>query len=157
MQANQGSWIRRSGWMVLFILSLLLVVLGAGEMFSGQGGDPEMVVRAAGESFASLQAREPHVAHLLDLTAKVIGALWIGLGTFGAFTAWNAFRAGEKWAWWAFWTVPLVNLLILIGFATTPTQLGSAVPPAFYSAPIMILIVAVVLFASRRNFSPSSM
>jgi hypothetical protein len=149
---RNGTFMERNAWIILLVLSALILILGAGEIISGQSGDPAMVETTTGMHFEDLQAQNPPIAHLLDLTAKIIGALWIGLGLFGIFTAANAFKAGRKWSWYAFWTIAVVNALVLTAFLTTERVPGGPSPPAFYSAPAMILIIIVVLWASRRAF-----
>lgn len=153
MNSTSATFMERNAGKIFAGLSGLILVLGIGEYLSGQQGDPAMVETVIGRTFRDLQQSDPSFANLLDLTAKIIGSLWIGLGSFGMFISANAFKEGQRWSWYAFLTLALVNILILAAFMTTNRIPEGPTPPAFYSAPIMILISIYSLWASRNNFS----
>jgi hypothetical protein len=152
MNTNKETFFERSSWKVLFVLYLLILVLGLGEFTGGQAGDPAMVESVTGETWVGLKASLPRVANLVDLMARIIGSLWIGLALFGMSFSATGFRKGERWAWYALWTLPIVGTLIFTAFLIAPRIPGSPTPPAFFSAPAMFIISALALLLPVRKF-----
>jgi hypothetical protein len=154
MDTKREPFFERNSWKALFILYLLILVLGVGEFTGGQEGDPAMVESVAGQTWIKMKTSLPRVANLVDLMARIIGSLWIGLALFGMSVSATGLRKGERWAWYVLWTLPIVGTLIFSAFLIADRIPGSPTPPALFSAPAMFIISALALLLPVKKFFP---
>lgn len=141
----------RYAWVLLAAVSVLVAPIAVGDVIWGAGGDPLTTESVAGVSWDELQSSDPGVAALVDLHARVVGGVLLGLTLLAFAVTVTAYRKGARWAWYGLWTWPLVLGLIIGLYATARTP-GSALPPPLFSAPILLVLAVLGLLLPIRKF-----
>jgi hypothetical protein len=129
----------RAGWMIIFILAILMVL---NSLFFGLiGVTPEIFEVDTGVTWSAFSTDYPSVARHLDLAERLNGSGYAGTALFAAALAWFGLRRGHRWAWYALWIFPGVLCLGALWFFTHD-QAGIG---AFYVGVAMVAILGLVL------------
>ena len=138
-------------WIVPAIVLTGMLWIGIGDL-RGAGSDPALVESMTGATWEALQSEQPAVANLVDLMARLLGALWIGLSLLGLAALFGGYRRGRRWGWYGLWAVPAATGLIAAIMLTAPVIPGQPTPPAAYSAPVMAGVFVLSLLLPVRRF-----
>jgi hypothetical protein len=137
---------QRAGWIVLFVLAILLAL---NSLFFGLlGVTPDIFETDTGVAWSEFSGAYPTVAILLDLAERLNGTGYFGTALFAAVVTFFGLRKGARWAWVALWIFPAVLSLGAIWFFTHD-QPGIG---AFYAGVTAISLIGLLL--SFRLVSP---
>jgi hypothetical protein len=154
--SNQFSFkaLQKYAWIVLLVVSALALLIGLGDFILAGNGDPALVESMVGTPWAEIMATDPHLANLVDLLSRILGAWLIGFSVLASSISVTAFRKGDRWAWYALWALPLTFALIFAAFLTAGRVAGAPAPPALFSAPGLFLLSVLGLMLPFRQFIP---
>lgn len=146
----------RHAWKVLFGVSLILGLFGAGDMLGGasdlQNGETIMMHSLTDMSWNELQAASPNAAHLIDMKFRTDGATLAAFAVLSAAICLTGFRRGQRWAWYALWALPawLALTVFFVFNAVKHPRYGTPVP--VISGSILFVVCAIFLALSYRKF-----
>jgi hypothetical protein len=144
--------LQRYAWTVLLVVSALSLLIGLGDFILAGNGDPALVESMTGTPWAEVKATNPHMASLVNLLTRILGAWLIGFSVLAVGISLTAYRRGDKWAWYALWALPFTFLLIFAVFLTAGRVPGAPTPPALLSAPGLFLLSVLGLLLPIRRF-----
>ena len=144
----------KHAWIILFVVSLLTLLFGLGDMISGGDADPAISESITGEDWEELKTSQPKIAKAIDLQIRIGGAALFTYGLLSMVVILTGFRCGEKWAWYALWSLPILAILIFLIFFTADRAPDRIPPPPLLSAPIFLLISVIGLLLPYRKFFP---
>ncbi len=157
-QQKQGTFFQRNGWIVFFIIGLIIALFGLGDMVTGgatfAGGEAPTVLQISGLTWQQLSSASPNAAAMIDYLVRAGGAHLFVLGLLSILVAATAFRRGERWAWVAMWLWPLWMGLVVLLLLSATKQPGAGVPPPLVSGTIFFSIAVLTLALSFRKFFP---
>jgi hypothetical protein len=144
--------LQRYAWTVLLVVSALSLLIGLGDFILAGNGDPALVESMTGTPWAEVKATNPHMASLVNLLTRILGAWLIGFSVLALGVSVTAYRKGDRWAWYALWALPLTFALIFAVFLTAGRVAGAPTPPALFSAPGLFVLSALGLLLPYRQF-----
>ena len=119
------SLIRRSGWTVFVLLSVLLLLIGVSGPEGPTGANTPLGAFVSGDNSEA------------GLALKFRGTVVLGMALFGIAIAVFGLRRQHAWAWWFSWYWPVFFALHTVAFGTVVPDLPLAV------------VAALTLLASR--------
>jgi hypothetical protein len=144
MENLKKSWTLTTGWIVLFILGLLIAFGGLESLYIAYGTADTPV---AGVSLARLAEIHPDIPLVLRARRATAASLAFSLGILLAWIAFVPFRRAEKWAWQAIGiSFSFGCLLALLRIPILGTQSGIS------QALFALVIVIIALALSYRDF-----
>lgn len=156
--ANQRSdtFFERHAWKMFLGLSLLIVVFGLGDIFSGaasfQSGEAPTMQGITGMTWQELEAASPGAATFIDFLARSGGAHLLTVGLFSAVVSLTSFRHGERLAWYGMWIWPLWIALFEGMMLNSYKTRGPSIPPPLISGPVFFSLSVLTLGLSYRKF-----
>jgi hypothetical protein len=139
-----GSWFRRHGWWIFFLLGIGAVLAAPIELL-GRPPDPPSAEGITGLSLDEIGERVPGIPRFISSISRQLGNFMLTSGVLMAAIAAIPFRKGERWAWWAMWTAPL---LLLIQFVNS--NFGSG----WWADLGLVPVTLAALLAPYRKFFP---
>lgn len=94
------------GWVILFALGLLWLVVGIVAVFQPEGIFETDAQSVTDIPWSELKASNPEAANFVIFVYGQMGLLKIGWSIFVLAITLTGFRNGEKWAWYLMWSVP---------------------------------------------------
>jgi hypothetical protein len=144
VEDQKKSWTLTVGWVILFVLGLLLAFQGLESLLVAYRGADESL---AGVSLQDLAKLNPALPDAIRGRRATAASLAFSFGLLLMWMAVTAYRRREKWAWWAL--LCSVGLGSLTSLMRVPLlgQSSGAVQPGVFLA-LLLLALAV----SYRDF-----
>jgi hypothetical protein len=144
VENQKKSWTLTTGWIVLFILGLIIALGGLESLYVAYASVDNPV---AGVSLSRLAEVHPDIPLMLRARRATAASLAFSLGILLVWIAFVPFRRAEKWAWWALGiSFVLGSLLMLLRIPVLGTQSGIG------QAIFTLVIVIIALAISYRDF-----
>src|SRR5256712_11772567 len=148
------------GWITLFILWALHLVLSARDFFPSLQdlclgclpGAQTPLQSVTGLTWSQLVSSNPRFASFLASTLVDDGISGVGLAIFGMIVSLTGFRRGEKWAWYVSWAMPIGILA-----AQLNVYLLTASVLVIVLGVVFVLVSLLALFLPYRQFFPKKM
>ncbi|MHC1680545.1 MAG: hypothetical protein AB9860_04765 [Methanomassiliicoccales archaeon] len=94
------------GWIILFALGLLWLVVGIVAVFQPEGIFETDAQSVTNIPWSELKTSNPEAANFVIFVYGQMGLLKIGWSIFVLAITLTGYRKGEKWAWYLMWSVP---------------------------------------------------
>jgi len=104
----------RIGWVLVFIVSIIIVINGLAYVATGAESDTQFFQNQAGVSWSSFVSSSAGVVTYVQGLLRLFGVITAIAGAFAATIAVTAFRRGERWAFYALF-LAAIGLIYAIG------------------------------------------
>lgn len=144
MENKKISWTLTTGWIVLFILGLIIALGGLESLYIAYGTADNPV---AGVSLSRLAEVHPDIPLMLRARRATAASLAFSLGILLAWIAFVPFRRAEKWAWQAIgisFSFGCLLAILRIQVLGTRSGIGQTL--------FALVIVIIALAISYRDF-----
>ena len=144
MENQKKSWTLTTGWIVLFILGLIIALGGLESLYIAYGTADNPV---AGVSLSRLAEVHPDIPLMLRARRATAASLAFSLGILLAWIAFVPFRRAEKWAWQAIgisFSFGCLLAILRIQVLGTRSGIGQTL--------FALVIVIIALAISYRDF-----
>ncbi|OLD11694.1 MAG: hypothetical protein AUI97_08955 [Crenarchaeota archaeon 13_1_40CM_3_52_17] len=147
------------GWITLFILWALHLVLSARDFFPSLQdlclgclpGAQTPLQSVTGLTWSQLVSSNPKFASFLASTLIDDGISGVGLAIFGMVVSMTGYKKGEKWAWYVSWSMPIGILAAQLNvYALTGSTLVIYLATAFTLASLLALFLPYRQFFHRK-------
>ncbi len=135
------------GWMILFLVNIVVVLYGVSFVVSGAESDGQLFANTVGMTWNQFIATNQGIVLYVNDTLRLLGVALIGVGIYGSVLARTAYREAKRWAWYALLYGPLGYLWAL---ALTYAR-GGGQWPVF--AVLLVANLAGLLIPVRSFFS----
>ncbi len=144
--------VRRRSWLVLVAMSVLVALLGLGDLLIGATFDPAVALGLTGVSLAEIEAASAAGYRLVDFGVRSGGINLMVIGALLTIILVIPFREGRRWAWWAMWALPAWATGAFILNSVFGVAAGQAPPPSMVSGPIFAALAAAILLVTAPRF-----
>ncbi|MEZ4669421.1 MAG: hypothetical protein R3E39_16060 [Anaerolineae bacterium] len=122
VNAKTESFFERHSWKALLVMSIIMLIFGAGDIIQGVSADPAIAKSMTGIEWDTLQRSNPAIAYFIDVQVRLGGTQLTILAVLSIVICLVGYRRGSRWAWYALWTWPLLMVMIFLVFATANRQ-----------------------------------
>lgn len=147
-----GAFFDRHAWKMLVLISVIMLFFGLGDYIRGGDADPAVAESITGVAWETTQEADPTTAELVNLLTQNGGAHIISLALFSVVICIVGYRKSQRWAWYSMWVLPLWDAPVFFAFSSAERQPTMPDPAPLLSAPIFLIITALVLVLSSGQF-----
>lgn len=137
------------GWMLVFVVSIIVVVVGLVLFLTGAEPDAQLFQHATGSSWSNFASSGQGIVNYVEGTLRLLGAIVAIAGTFAATITYMAFRKGVRWAFYVLFLIPLALL-----YTAVDTLLnGGSMWPVYF---ILLIVDIIGLLLPYKTFFEDS-
>ena len=144
--------LQRHSWWGLFVIAVLFVLFGIGDLLVGFSWDPGIPVGLVGLTPAELEGQSAEAYRMLEFGTRGGGLNLMIIGTLFIVVLLVGVRRDQRWAWWTMWSMPAwmaSGVLLNLAFGVAP---GQAPPPPLISGAILTIVAVGILVVSSPRF-----